>query len=218
MKKIIKQIIFKLFPSIKFKRSGERQVAPELSGIRSDHIGRYKFAIQFIKPGMNVLDIACGTGYGSYLIASTLPAVKVLGVDIEPRAIDYASKHYKCDNNNYSIGGASKINFDADSFEAVVSFETVEHLNQPKLFFENVQRVLKKNGLFIVSSPNQSTLPFDKKKFPFHQQHFTSNELSKLLIDSGFERVDVYSQPGKESEEVIKNDSGMYLIIVAKRK
>lgn len=167
---------------------------------------------------MKVLDIACGTGYGSYLIASTLPAVKVLGVDIEPSAIDYASKHYKCDNNNYSIGEASKINFDADSFEAVVSFETVEHLNQPKLFFENVQRVLKKNGLFIISSPNQTTLPFNKTKFPFHEQHFTSNELSNLLIDSGFEIVDVYSQPGKESEEVIKNDSGLYLIIVAKRK
>lgn len=218
MKKIIKQIIFKLFPAIKFKRSGERQVAPDLSAIRADHIGRYKFALNFFKTEMNILDIACGIGYGSYLIASSSPGVKVLGIDIEQRAIDYANKHYKCDNNKFSIGDASNLNLSNKSFDAVVSFETIEHINQPKLFIENVKRVLKNDGIFIVSSPNQTTLPFDKAKYPFHHQHFTSDELSKLLIDSGFEIVDVYSQPGKESEKVIKNDSGLYLIIVAKRK
>lgn len=218
MKKIIKQIVFSLFPSIKFKRSGERQVAPKLSGIRIDHIGRYKFVAQFINPGMNILDIACGIGYGNYLIASSLRQVNVLGVDIEARAIDYANKHYKCDNNNFVVGDASQINFTENSFDAVVSFETIEHLHEPKLLIENVRKVLKNDGLFIVSSPNQTTLPFDKTKFPFHEQHFSSDELSKLLLDSGFEIVDVYSQPGKESEEVVKNDSGLYLIIVAKRK
>lgn len=218
MKKTIKKIIFNLFPSIKFKRSGERQVATDLSGIRADHVGRYKFASQYIKPEMNVLDIACGIGYGSYVLASTLPEVKVLGIDIEQRAIDYANKHYKCDNNKFSVGDASNLNLENESFEAVVSFETIEHLNQPELFIKNIKKVLKEDGLFIVSSPNQTMLPFDKTKFPFHEQHFTSDELSRLLIVSGFEIVDVYSQPGKESEEVINSDSGLYLIIVAKSK
>ncbi|HET54287.1 MAG TPA: class I SAM-dependent methyltransferase [Ignavibacteria bacterium] len=218
MKKTIKKIIFKLFPSIKFKRSGERQVAPDLSGIRADHVGRYKFASQYIKPGMNVLDIACGIGYGSYVLASSSPNSTILGIDIEQRAIDYANKHYKRDNNKFSVGDASNLNLENESFEAVVSFETIEHLKQPKLFIEKVKRVLKEDGLFIVSSPNQTTLPFDKTKYPFHEQHFTSDELSKLLIDSRFEIVDVYSQLGKDSEEVINNDSGLYFIIVAKSK
>lgn len=90
-------------------------------------------------------------------------------------------------------------------------------MHEPKAFIENVKKVLNYDGLFIVSSPNQTTLPFDKAKFPFHKQHFSSAELSKLLVNSGFEIVNIYSQPGKESEDVMKNDTGLYLIIVAKR-
>ncbi|MDZ7764971.1 MAG: class I SAM-dependent methyltransferase [Melioribacteraceae bacterium] len=164
MKKFIKRIVFKIFPKIKFKRSGERQVASEISDIRIDHVGRYKFASNYIKPNTVILDIACGVGYGSNLIASKVSDARVVGVDIDKDAIAYAEKHYAHENVEFIIDDAHKPNLPENDFDYVISFETLEHLPNPDSFIASINRVIKKDGLFIFSSPNQKTLPFEKEK------------------------------------------------------
>lgn len=217
VKKFIKRIVFKIFPKIKFKRSGERQVASEISDIRIDHVGRYKFATNYIKTKTQVLDIACGVGYGSNLFASKVSDVRVVGVDINKDAIAYAEKHYAHPNVDYVVDDAHKPNLPENDFDYVVSFETLEHLPNPDSFIASINRVIKKDGLFIFSSPNQKTLPFEKEKFPFHQKHYTVNEVKEKLSANNFELLEIYSQHDTNSEKVSKDEAGLFLIFVAKK-
>lgn len=218
LKKLIKKILFKISPQQKFKRSGERQVASNISDIRIDHVGRYKFASKYIKSGTKILDIACGVGYGSNLIAGLNPDIKVVGVDIEENAIAYAKKHYAHENVEYKIGNAEKPEFPDDQFDTIISFETLEHLPNPDSFIKNANRILKTEGSFIFSSPNEKTLPFQKEKFPFHQKHFTVEEVKEKLDENDFNLLEIYSQHDTDSEEVTKDESGLFLIFIAQKR
>ncbi|MCF8260628.1 MAG: class I SAM-dependent methyltransferase [Melioribacteraceae bacterium] len=218
MKKLIKKFLYKVIPSLEFSRGGERQVQSELEKIRADHRGRYKFASNFITPESKVLDAACGVGYGAFIIAKEVNGSEIIGVDIEKRAIDYANKYYKTNRIKYEINDVMKLAFSPAIFDAVVSFETIEHLENAERFLEDITGFLKSGGKLIVSSPNQDVMPFDKNQFPYHIKHFTNDELSNILIKMGYNIDGVYSQHEQLEETVKENANGKFLIVVATKK
>jgi 2-polyprenyl-3-methyl-5-hydroxy-6-metoxy-1,4-benzoquinol methylase len=100
-------------------------------GILSLHQIRYEFA----KPccvSKNVLDVACGMGYGAYLLAEA--ARQVTGIDFDQATIEYAHRYYKRSNLAYLVGDAMALPFPKASYDTVVSFETLEHLSDIPLF------------------------------------------------------------------------------------
>lgn len=143
-----------------------------------EHMNRYFFASQFVK-GKNVLDIACGTGYGSFHL-SKAGAESVIGVDISEEAIDYCKEKYSSPNVKYLVGTVESIPLEDDSVDVVVSMETIEHVREPaqKRFMQEVKRVLRKGGLFIVSTPNNLIHP---KGNPYHKKEFRPDEFEKFL-------------------------------------
>src|SRR5688572_26531054 len=105
--------------------TGERFVPSEQGEIWLEHFHRYALVLELAK-GKDVLDIACGEGYGAMLLART--AKSTLGVDISAEAINHASGKYQAPGLHFTVGSATDIPLADASVDLVVSFETLEHL------------------------------------------------------------------------------------------
>lgn len=200
-----------------FYNSGERQVTSNLSEIRPDHLGRYEFASQYINQNDKVLDIACGIGYGSFILAKSSDGISVTGVDISRQAVEYANKFYKRSNNRFMEADCLTVELEAGSFDAIVSFETIEHIDQDVAFIKRVNQFLKPGGTFVCSTPNQDVMPYDPKRFPHHVKHYTVDEMKSILEKSGFNVKTVSSQHKRKSKEVSPDTEGLYQIFVCQK-
>ncbi len=142
------------------------------SGIRSDaHLARYIFARGFVKPGMVVLDAACGLGYGSAILSAGTGVKRVHGVDLSDSAIRYARLHYGSVRPclEFHAGDATRIAALPDaSVDLVVSFETLEHMPNPEALLREFNRVLRPQGLWIGSVPNLWIDDHGRNPVPFH--------------------------------------------------
>jgi ubiquinone/menaquinone biosynthesis C-methylase UbiE len=126
---------------------------------RSDaHLVRYALAAEWIRPGDKVLDCACGLGYGTAMLAASSTGRHFIGVDIDPQSIAYARDNfadYDTQTVEYRAGSALDLNFIADhSIDMVVTFETIEHLENYPTFLAEIARVLKPDGRVIGSVPH----------------------------------------------------------------
>ena len=167
-----------------------------------EHMTRYFFACQFVK-GKVVLDIACGSGYGADLLAKA-EAKKVIGVDISEEAINYCREKYPDKKLEFLVGSVEKIPLADKSVDIVVSFETIEHVNEKvqEKFLDEARRVLKKNGKFIISTPNTLVYSYQTHRSPFHKKELTPEEFSKVLKNR-FRYVNTYYQDNTESSFVL---------------
>lgn len=177
--------------SLNMTFTGERFV-PEIEGdIFLEHFHRY-YAISSVVNQKVVLDIACGEGYGTELISKS--ASKVFGVDISNETIKHAQQKYQKDNIQFCVGSTSKIPFEDDSFDIVVSFETIEHHDEHEQMMLEIKRVLKADGMLIISSPEKTNYNSSlKKKNEFHVKELEYIEF-KELIEKHFSYNEFYFQ------------------------
>jgi SAM-dependent methyltransferase len=163
--------------------TGERYIptldSPEIS---YEHWHRYLYASGFSE-GRTVLDLACGEGYGSNLLS--LNAQTVIGVDISQETINHAASKYIRDNLEFKVGSAGSIPIEGtEIFDLIVSFETIEHIsdNEQHAFMAEVKRLLKKGGMFIVSTPNRlSYTDLPRYQNQFHVREFYVHEFKDFL-------------------------------------
>ena len=141
-----------------------------------EHQLRYSFAQKFVK-NKTVIDLGCGIGYGSYMLANA-SAKKVYGLDIDRGAIKQAKHRYLQKNITYILSDSVHTGLSSSVADVIVAFEIIEHLKNPKKFIQEVTRLLKPNGVFILSTPN-SEMSFGDN--PYHIKEFSLNELKKLL-------------------------------------
>ena len=169
--------------------TGERMVPEKAADVTFwEHIYRYRFATQFVK-GKRVLDIACGEGYGSAALQKA-GAANVIGVDISEEACTHARRKYSIDAR---VGDAEAIPLEDNSVDVVVSFETIEHVNEPARFVDECARVLTKDGMAIISTPNVEIYHIHSPDNPFHSSEMSEEEFVELL-KSRFEHCTLYSQ------------------------
>lgn len=119
---------------------------------RRFHLSRYEFAREHSQ-GLRVLDAACGTGYGSALLAET--AAQVDGVDLSREAIEWAERNYGRPNTAFHAACVEFTPFPESTFDLVVSFETLEHTLSPATALWEFVRVMKPGGTGIFSVPNE---------------------------------------------------------------
>lgn len=172
--------------------TGERFTPECVREIWYEHWHRYAFAAPLVA-GKRVLDAACGEGYGSHLLAGT--AADVVGVDISEQAVQHARSRYgQRTNLRFELGDASSLPFADASFDFVVSFETLEHLAAQDALIAGFLRVLKPDGILLVSSPdkrNYSELAGFRNEF--HVRELYREELHALLLKY-FPHVRLYGQ------------------------
>ncbi|PTS81428.1 class I SAM-dependent methyltransferase, partial [Stenotrophomonas sp. HMWF023] len=133
--------------------TGERFVPTEHGVIRQEHLHRYAWCLPLVE-GKDVLDVASGEGYGSAMLAGRARSVR--GVDISNDAVAHAGERYAdIANLKYLQGSAAAIPLPDDSVDVVVSFETIEHLYEQEEMMSEIRRVLRPDGVMIMSSPNK---------------------------------------------------------------
>lgn len=177
--------------------AGERVYYAEKTKIveqsMSDHVERYYFAKKYLKPDFVVLDAASGSGYGSEILANCVK--KVVGLEISDHALEWARNHHQKSNIEFKKADLNK-SFDLpdNHFDAVISFETLEHVaNQENVLFE-FKRVLKPGGLLIISSPDREIIT--EKSGVNNKFHI--NELSKkefvTILRENFKLENIFGQ------------------------
>lgn len=140
------------------------------------HMSRYRFACNFVR-GKKTLDVACGCGYGTYFLSQY--ADSIMGGDISKEAIEYAQEHYCRENLEFKVLDVNNACLEDALFDCIVSFETIEHLDTPEKSVNEIHRLLKTGGYFIVSVPNGV---IDKLvDNDFHRQHFTLKDFEEIL-------------------------------------
>ncbi|MEM4325817.1 MAG: class I SAM-dependent methyltransferase [Candidatus Pacearchaeota archaeon] len=177
------------------KFTGERVIPNKTpKSIFNEHISRYDFAAKFVINKV-VLDIACGTGYGSAYLLKKGRAKKVYGGDISPEAINYAKKKYRNKKLFFKVMDATKMPFKNNFFDVIISFETIEHISEYTEFLCECKRVLKKNGRIIISTPNKIvSSPLTKNPCnPFHVKEFYLQEFKEIL-NNFFVVENIYGQ------------------------
>jgi SAM-dependent methyltransferase len=167
----------------------ERMVPEEAHArIFWEHVARYRFAKDFVR-GKRVLDIACGEGYGAAAL-SRAGASSTIGIDRSPEVCDHARRKYRLDARP---GDAQAIPLPDRSIDVVVSFETIEHVDDPAAFLDECARVLVLEGILIVSTPNRPVYSGEGTQNPFHRIEFDEEEFVGLLR-SKFRRIRLYTQ------------------------
>lgn len=164
-------------------------------GILSIHQVRYEFAKSFCVDKM-VLDLACGAGYGTSLLSSV--ASRVVGVDIDHLAIDFAKEHYAKSNVEFQLANALSLPFPEASFDTIVSFETIEHLPDIPAYLREVSRVLRPNGIYIVSTPKVRRTTM-RPRNPHHAIEYCDKDFL-LLLRQYFPQVELYGQSRVQSQ------------------
>lgn len=153
------------------------------------HLDRYEFASKYVYEKF-VLDAACGTGYGSSILQVQGKAKNVIGLDIDLNTMKYAGANYSGSQVRFINSSIAELPFANNSFNAVVSFETIEHVAEESELISEVHRVLQHNGIFILSTPNDWGL---SELAPFHVRSYTLEKL-KASLSNWFEVREIYNQ------------------------
>jgi SAM-dependent methyltransferase len=170
--------------------SGERILLEKETPLMiARHFCAYRFAKDYVF-NKDILDIGCGEGYGSYFLSEV--AKKVVGIDYDKKIIDYAKNKYHKDNLIFYAIDVEELGSFNNRFDTLCAFQVIEHIQNTKLFLENIKNLLNDNGIFICSTPNRldaspnSDTPLNK----FHVKEYLWNEFRELL-ETYFSKVEI---------------------------
>lgn len=153
------------------------------------HLERYAFAAKHCTSGQ-LLDIACGLGYGTAELSKNENIAALVGVDIDQGAVSIATSRYSSRRIGFLQSDALDY-MPSQKFDAVVSLETVEHLTDPHRFLEHVgKNLLRQGGTFIPSVPVTPSMDFN----PYHLSDFSPRTFRAAVEAAGFEIIDALHQ------------------------
>ena len=171
--------------------TGERYIPDTITLMALEHQHRYLWAQRFAA-GKQVLDIACGEGYGSDILSRT--AKKVYGCDVSKEAVEWARKKYAVSDIDFEIMDIGNIKFENEAFDLITCFETIEHVSDEAAAkaVKDFARVLKKDGILLISTPSTES-PLHCKHNRFHTGEM-SYEVFRKKLEAEFEYVYILSQ------------------------
>jgi 2-polyprenyl-3-methyl-5-hydroxy-6-metoxy-1,4-benzoquinol methylase len=178
--------------------TGER-IIPKLlkptNGMLLEHLARYYFAAPYVKG--RVLDLACGSGYGSHMVAKERKreVEEIVAVDVDEETIQYANREYHHQKITFRKGDATAPSLPEElgQFDTILCFETFEHVADEEALLNNLYRMLKPEGTLVLSSPfgRGRGMPTSE---PFHVHQLSPEEFIALFPQ--YTKVDIYYQRG----------------------
>ena len=156
--------------------------------IDSEHRARYHWAAQAVN-GKDVLDAACGVGYGIEILAEA-GAASVTGVNVDASAIKEAKSRFGKRAASLLEADLRELPLEDESFDVVACFEAIEHIDNAPQALAELRRVLRSDGILILSSPNAESYPQGNE---FHVHEFDPEEL-RAAVGEHFEKTASYRQ------------------------
>jgi len=149
--------------------------------LSNEHWLRYEAVAPLVKDKI-VLDIACGSGYGTDYLAGR-GAKEIIGADINEASIRRNQAYYHKTNLRFQTADALKLPFENNKFDLIISLETIEHfpVDKQDAFLKELKRVLKQDGLVVLSTPNAEASRINN---PWHLKELVKSEFSVLLKDN----------------------------------
>lgn len=189
--------------------TGERFVPEVIGEVTYEHNLRYIYASKFVS-GKKVLDLPSGEGYGSFALSKF--ASSVIGIDLSQEAVSHANSKYKKNNLAYEQASMADLKlFKNEEFDVVVSFEGIEHVDRELqiLTLKEIRRVLKKDGLLLISSPNKKVYS-DLRNYrnPYHLAEYYLSDMKNDLLEH-FQVVDFLGQVNIFSSLLLKNETNL---------
>jgi 2-polyprenyl-3-methyl-5-hydroxy-6-metoxy-1,4-benzoquinol methylase len=153
------------------------------------HLAVYEWIAPCVR-GLRVLDMACGEGYGSALLAGA--AALVVGVDANPEAYEHARLRYRAPNLRFERAPLESF---GESADAIVFLQTIEHLRDPEDALAHLRSLVSESGVVFVSTPNVLTLAprgAPRSDNPWHVREYRAHEFQQLC-GSCFSSVEMYA-------------------------
>ncbi|TMW73909.1 class I SAM-dependent methyltransferase [Alteribacter natronophilus] len=194
------------------KDTGERVIPEAMKPMNEsllEHIARYHFSAAYVTG--RTLDIACGTGYGAKFIAKTRKKQisDMLGVDVCPETIDYAVKHYYHPLLKFQTGDAldPELKKQIGTFDTILSFETIEHVPDDRVFLSRLNELLNPGGTLVISTPfgEGRGVPCGQE---FHYHQLTEAEFFSLFQEQQYDFAEIshFFQNGVAIESTKRKD------------
>lgn len=192
---------------------------------RQFHLQRYRFACSYVND-RTVVDVACGTGYGSRLLREEGRAKSVTGIDIDQGAIIYADRKHKVDGVVFKVASADHTEEQSGLYDAVISFETIEHVPDDRAMLDEFARILKPGGLLVCSTPNGWPVDISQHHLRTYDMDAISEVLGRKFVvekfynqNSGSDFIYNHKQPAG----IVETDKSNYknaecYIVVCRRK
>lgn len=180
------------------ENTGERVIPDYMkptNGLLLEHIARYHFSNHYTKG--RILDLACGSGFGSHMLAKLgkKRINQIVAVDCDPKTVAYAQKRYDHPLVEYRCEDAVNplLPQKLGLFDVIVSFETIEHIEDEQQFLSNVYQLLKPGGVLVISTPygKGRGIPCGS---PFHVHQLTVEEFRNLFTE--YQHTSFYGQKG----------------------
>ena len=161
------------------RRFSERRSACQTDTQYVVQLSGYSWVLQQLPAGrLQILDAACGTGFGTYALAHRADAA--VGVDIAPEAIAEARARYRAPGLYYVVMDVAKLAFRNATFDAVISQDTIEHVPDDAGFVAEAARVLRPGGTFVVFTPYREVHTSTPEN-PYHLREYSPDSLRSLL-------------------------------------
>jgi GT2 family glycosyltransferase/ubiquinone/menaquinone biosynthesis C-methylase UbiE len=156
-----------------------------------EHLHRYAIC-RDLATDRDVLDLACGEGYGAWTLSAT--ARSVVAFDIDAETVAQAAARYRGrDNLTFRKGDARAIDAPDESFDVVVAFEFIEHIAEHDAFLAEARRVLRPDGFLVLSTPERNVYNRYKAPNTFHVRELDLPEFHAAL-SAHFADVAIYGQ------------------------
>lgn len=156
-----------------------------------EHFHRYAYAADRA-PGLRVLDLASGEGYGANVLAAR--AAQVVGLEIDEVALRHSRDRYQRPNLRFDHGTITDLSkYDEKSFDLVTCFEAIEHVEDQGAVVAGAARLLTDQGAFIVSTPDHDFMVAQHLDNPFHVKEVNRAQFRQLLLEQ-FPHVEMLIQ------------------------
>ncbi len=182
------------------------------------HLIRYNFANLFVKENSEVLDAACGVGYGTSILSQK--SKSIIGIDYSKAAIKFAKKNHK--NKKIKFYESNILNFKyKKKFDVIVSLETLEHINKSNgiKWIKKCYSLLNKNGILVCSSPLlriRNGKPFITN--PHHLHEMRRSELENLLKKTfKVNNINLFIQENNNFKPCINENEGLSIFVIRKK-